>query len=49
MKNIPGEKVTAAKKIIASQNGKIEFDKNIDAKDFKAISSHGSHRSHSSN
>ncbi|MBE8952578.1 MAG: hypothetical protein SR1Q7_05480 [Quinella sp. 1Q7] len=33
---------------VINLNGKIEFDKNIDAKDFKAISSHGSHRSHSS-
>ena len=49
MKNIPGEKVTTIKTIITSQNSKIEFDKNIDAKDFNAISSHGSHRSHSSN
>ena len=48
MKNITGEKVTRMKKTILTASSKIEFDKKVDAKEFKGISSHGSHRSHSS-
>ena len=48
MKNISGENVTKAKKVIATKGSKIEFDKNADVKNFKGVSSHGSHRSHSS-
>lgn len=48
MKAISGEKVTAMKKTVSIKGNKIEFDKTIDAKEFKGMSSHGSHRSHSS-
>ena len=48
MKVISGEKVTAKKKNISTKGNKIEFDKSIDTKEFKAMASHGSHRSHSS-
>lgn len=48
MKNIPGEKVTAIKKTVATQNGKVEFDKKLNIKELAAISAHGSHRNHSS-
>ena len=48
MKNISGEKVTKIKEVISTKSNKIEFDKNIEVKTFKGISSHGSHRVHGS-
>lgn len=48
MKNISGENVTKAKKVIMTQGSKVEFDKNVDMKALKGVASHGSHRSHSS-